>query len=183
WLCGGSYRNQRSGVGFQFARQLVETRLALPDVVTRVTLRLLHLRVVLPGLTREFIKPRGTGHERLRIEYQTPTQHAAEVLLGIQHRLIDRLALAQRRNRVDAITTSQRQQRDQRQTQRHQSHGSITRQYESRRLSLLAPDSPTLKPFDPRWRAHSVEGKLQQKRRFIRAWSRFVAASRCSSVF
>src|SRR5690606_21719104 len=95
WLHGGR-GHQGGSLGLEHARQFVEALLLLPHIVARVALFFLDRRIMLPWLARQLVELHRTRGKRRAIEGQTPAQHAAEILLDVEHLLIDRLALAER---------------------------------------------------------------------------------------
>lgn len=100
--------NQLASHPLQLAGKVLEPRLAFPDrragaAITAVG----HRRKVLPGLVRQGVELHCALGELVAIERQAATQHATEVFAGLEHVLEDRLALAQRRVGVNAVTGAQ----------------------------------------------------------------------------
>src|SRR5690606_22087758 len=105
-LGGGG--DQRGGGGLLCSGQFVEAFLTLPDVVPcTAVLVVLDLREVLPRLAGNLVQVGGAFDEFGFVEDQAPAQHATQVFAGLHHVLENGRTLAQRRVRVNAVTTHQ----------------------------------------------------------------------------
>lgn len=120
-LAGG---HQFTGGRLKVAGQLLELRLFLPDIVLGAgVIFFAHAWKMLPRLVGQRIQFDRTFGKFRAVEREASTQHAAQVFAGLEHLLEDRLALAQRRIRINAATGGQCQAGQQYNGQSFKSHG------------------------------------------------------------
>ncbi|MNN18895.1 hypothetical protein D3C81_1321150 [compost metagenome] len=78
---------------------------------------------MLPRLARQLVELGRPGGKCLGVEADAAAQHAAEVFAGVEHLLEQRLALAERRIRIDPIAGGQGQAAQGQQKQGTGNHG------------------------------------------------------------
>src|SRR5471032_23303 len=139
--------HQVTGGGFKGAGHFLKTCLLLPHgVLGTGVIFFTHLREMFPRLMGQRIKLHCAVSKFAAVKRNTATQHAAQVLAGLEHLLEDRLALTQGRIGINAAAGGQGQAGQQYNRKSFKSHGGFRSRETA--ASILVSSAKTNSPIN-----------------------------------